>query len=334
MAEKYKDKDRVIFPKLQQQQFFKNLGKNFSVSKMAQLCSCSERTIRDWRRGKFFIRMDALKILCRVSKQPFPKNVKIREQYWYTSLGASRGAHEVLKKYGYLGGDPELRKKKWREWWEREGKHKPRHVIFSARQIRKPSYSKKLAEFVGIVLGDGGIAPRQVTITLHKHDDKEYGYYICKLIRPLFNVPVSVRPHPKDNATQYTVSRTELVRFCTNNLGLTMGNKVAHQVGVPRWVAENKTFRIACLRGLVDTDGSVFVHRYAVKGKEYAYKKLSFTNRSFPLLDFVFDTFKSLGLHPRQTKRGEVRLDSKSDMCAYFLLVGSHNPKHLKRYYH
>jgi len=41
---------------------------------------------------------------------------------------------------------------------------------------------------------------------------------------------------------------------------------------------------------------------------------------------------KNLGLNPRFSQNKDVRLDSVSDMKKYFGIVGSHNPKHLKRY--
>jgi len=42
--------------------------------------------------------------------------------------------------------------------------------------------------------------------------------------------------------------------------------------------------------------------------------------------------FKTLGMQPRLAGLYDVRLDSKADMKTYFAVVGSHNPKHLKRW--
>lgn len=82
----------------------------------------------------------------------------------------------------------------------------------------------------------------------------------------------------------------------------------------------------------MDTDGCIFTHRYKVNGKFYNYKKLSFTSYSEPLRQSVFSILKENGFNPRLAQRKDVRLDSIGDVRKYFYLIGSHNPKYLKKY--
>ncbi|TSC98209.1 MAG: Uncharacterized protein Greene101447_172 [Parcubacteria group bacterium Greene1014_47] len=324
---------RAKFPRGLQRRFIQKVLINLSFEKVAGLCGVSQRTIRDWRREKFLMDFSAVKVLCNRAKLPFPQHIKLKDRYWYTSKGAKYGWSLVLKKYGRIPLDEEYRKEKWYEWWEREGRYKRHPIINVSKPIRKPAFSKELAEFVGIVLGDGGISKRQITVSLHSIDDKEYSHYVSALIKKLFLVPVSIRPDKNAKVVDLVISRTELIRFCTQTLGLRIGNKVKQQVDVPHWIKHNKSYILACTRGLVDTDGSVYLHRYKVNGKWYTYSKLSFSNRSMPLLQFVLCTFKTLGMNPRLTKYNEaVRLESKNDMKSYFGLIGTHNPKYLKKY--
>lgn len=260
-----------------------------------------------------------------------PANIELRNRYWYTSLSSSTGGLAVLQKYGRIGGDPEYRRQRWYEWWEQKGKY-TYPWLFRRISVRKASRSCRLAEFVGIMLGDGGISPRQLTITLHKEDDKEYGTFVVSLIEELFDVSASVRPSPKEAATNYVISRTELVHFCVNNVGLKQGDKIRQQVDVPKWIKRDRQYMIACVRGLIDTDGCVFTHQYSVRKKQYKYKKLGFSSRSKPLLVFVFSALKRFGLHPRYAGDHEVRLDRIADVKHYFEIIGTHNPKHLKRF--
>ena len=199
--------------------------------------------------------------------------------------------------------------------------------------IKKPKFSEKLAEFIGIVIGDGSITKRQITITLHCKDDKEYSKFVVALIKKLFDVPVGTSRRKRDLAINYVVSRTELVRFCTEKLGLKIGNKIKQQVDIPDWIKQNKLYSIACVRGLVDTDGCVFNHKYKVKEKWYSYKKLAFTSYSKPLRESVSHILKNSGLNPRIARDKDVRLDSIKDMEKYFKIFSSHNPKHLRKYY-
>ncbi|MBU3964463.1 hypothetical protein KJ562_01960 [Patescibacteria group bacterium] len=323
---------RVILSPQKQKKLMQAILSRISVKDVAKACSLSERTIRDWRRAKFSIDLKALRKLCSKTNIPFPSNAELKDDYWYTDDGSSAGGLAVYKKYGRVGGDPEYRKKKWYEWWEREGQYRNNLIAGHPLPFKKPKLSQSLAEFVGIILGDGSVAERQIVITLHSKDDREYGRFIVSLIKKLFNVPVGTYLR-KDQATiNFIISRTKLVNFMVGKLGLVRGDKVKQQVDVPKWIKENKRYVIACIRGLIDTDGCVFDHRYKVNGKAYSYKKLSFTNHSKPLLEFVFNNLKRNKLNPRLARDTDVFLDSKEDMKRYFRIINSHNPKHLKRY--
>jgi hypothetical protein len=120
---------RVFIPIREREKFIKQIFLKVSTKEAADFCSLSERTIRDWRRGKFSIGLESLKILCKKTKIVFPRNIEIKDNYWYVARGSSAGGMAVFKKYGRVGGDPEYRKKKWYEWWERKGKYNS-NVIF------------------------------------------------------------------------------------------------------------------------------------------------------------------------------------------------------------
>jgi hypothetical protein len=323
---------RIYFlKKNQQRDFINGILSKTSVEEVAKLCNLSTRTIRDWRREKFLIDFKAAKVLSRKTGVKLPSSIRLKDDYWYVSSGSSAGGLAVYKKYGRIGGDPEHRKKKWREWWECEGKHKKHPIIGVAKPIKKPRFSRELAEFVGIVMGDGGITKLQVKITLHYKDDKEYGKFITSLIKKLFDVPVGTCYRKKDSVVHYIISRSKLVSFCVEKLGLKCGNKIKQQFNIPDWIKINKGYAVACLRGLVDTDGSVFEHRYKSNGKWYCYKKISFTSHSKPLRQSVFNIMRDIGLNPRLAGKWDVRLDSIKDVERYFNLVSSHNPKHLNK---
>lgn len=334
MAEMRIDK-RIFFPKGEQLIFLDAVQQKLHVDnkELAEIIGKNTRTLADWKREKFSMSFESAKLLSEKSGVMICKEVEVKEAHWYVSAGASAGGLAVYKKYGRIGGNEEERKKKWSIWWETKGKFEKHPILFITKPIRKPSFSAELAEFVGILLGDGGIAKRQVIVTLHRYDDKEYSEYVRALSEKIFHITPGIYKNKKSLADSIVLSRTELVQFCVEKLGLKIGNKVRQQVDVPVWIKNKKSYHIACLRGLVDTDGCVIKHRYVVKGKTYCYKKLSFTNASVPLLKFVFKVLSDLGMSPRDTKNGkEVRLESRVDMERYFKVVGSNNPKHLNRW--
>jgi len=331
MAESFKSK-RVIFKKGAQGSFLLKAKNKLNLDWIAisKMLGISPRTLIDWHKEKFSMSLSALKILCEKTNIAIPKNIEIKDPFWYASKGARKGGLAKFKKYGCVG-DSETRKKKWQEWWEKEGKNK-KSILYKRIPINKPRKSVQLAEFTGIVLGDGGISKRQVTVTLHRITDKKYSYFVRGLIKKLFNVIHGKYCDQKGLADNIVVSRSDLVDFCKDNLGLKIGNKIKQQVDIPNWIKENKKFQIACVRGLVDTDGSVWDHKYNSNGKMYSYKKLGFTSLSKPLLYSVFSILKDNGLNPRMYKEKEIRLDSIESMRKYFMIFGSNNPKHLNKY--
>ena len=328
---------RIIFPPTKQQRFLFKAAKNLNLSwaSFANKLGVHKRTLNDWRREEYSMPLDVVRKISKIAKIKIPKNIKTKEPFWYVykgaKIGGKMGAIACFKKYGSYGGDPRYRKKKWYEWWEREGKYKS-NIISAVKPIKKPDFSEKLAEFVGIILGDGSIGKKQISITLHSEDDKEYGDFVIKLIKKLFNVYIGVHYKKDSKAICYNVSRTELIRFCTEKLGLKQGNKIKQQVDIPDWIKKNKLYSIACVRGLVDTDGCIFTHRYKVNGRPYGYKKLSFKSSSKPMITSVYKILENEEMKPRIARNNvDLRLESIEDMQRYFQIFNSHNPKHLKR---
>lgn len=188
-------------------------------------------------------------------------------------------------------------------------------------------------EFIGIMMGDGGMSARQIFITLRHIDDKKYTKFAMQMIYRLFGLRPSLRHIPKNSVNSIVVSRTNLVKYL-HSLGLPIGDKIKQGLDIPNWIKNNQKLRLACIRGLVDTDGSIFTHSCKVNGKERRYKKLCFTTASKPLLRSVHEILQGLGLTVRFAKgnKKEIHIDSIECMKKYFKIVGSHNPKHLKRY--
>jgi hypothetical protein len=155
------------------------------------------------------------------------------------------------------------------------------------REYNIPSLkSEELAEFMGIMLGDGGITSTQFSITLNSIADASYIEYVRNLLRLLFGVDAYIGKRKEANAVVFTLSGVRLITFL-KTCGLKVGDKVRNQVDVPQWVKDSTVFSRLCLRGLMDTDGGVFRHTYKVNGKNYCYLKTCFTNMSQPLRRFV-----------------------------------------------
>jgi len=254
-----------------------------------------------------------------------------KSRYNHLKHIAAIGGKSVYKKYGTIGGNPEKRKAAWKKWWDEKGRWR-KNPILLPRSITKPKRTATLAEFVGIMLGDGGISKYQINITLNRYTDSAYAIYVQELIRLLFRIIPGRRDDSKDSTIVLIISRLALVQWLVESVGLVRGHKIKQQVDIPSWIKKNRLFARACLRGLVDTDGSVFTHQYRVGNKKYYYKKLEFCTLSKPLLKSSLKIFRENGMHPTINRNKILRLDSRKDIRQYFAVIGTHNPKHLKRY--
>lgn len=310
-----------------QVEWMKIVSKKASVSQMSKICDCTDRTIRAWRTGQNMMPYTSLVLLAKEFGLAVPKVNQVG-RYAHTRRAGLIGSAVVMRKYGKVPINEKVRKESWQIWFDNGGKNLISKKF--TKSISVPEKSEDLAEFIGIMLGDGGMTRFQLTVTLHLIDDLEFSNYVKNQIERLFGIAPSVYIRKKVNTVCIALARKNAIEYLVS-LGLVIGNKVKQKIGIPDWILENEKYSLACLRGLMDTDGSVYVHTYQVSGKEYKYKKLCFSSASNRLrkdVMFILHRFGSAA-----TCSGtNVRIDSISDVKRYMEVVGSSNPKHLKRY--
>lgn len=188
------------------------------------------------------------------------------------------------------------------------------------RKFIRPIYSKELAEFIGIMCGDGHISKTQVTIHL---GNKEQGYveYIKFLFKNLFSQELKYYNDKNGYFTLY-IGYIELIKFL-KKMGL-VNNKVKDQVSVPKWIFKNPNFMREFTKGFFDTDGSVYKLRWG--------NQVSFCNRSLKLLKDTRRILKKLGFSPSRISLYNMYLTRKKDLVRFYQEIGSNNPKKAKRF--
>jgi len=330
MAETHISK-KLTLPKGEQRKLFLVFFEKVSIERASQVCDVSTRTLRAWRSEEYLCDEECVRRLCKETGIAFPARARVRERFWYTKKAAIKGRSAVLKKYGKMPVNERARQEGWRRWWKEKGMFQENSILYNRLSIQKPRHSNLLAEFCGMMLGDGGISKRQVIITLHKYDDAEYAVFVRGVFKKLFGIDPSVYNKGSSRAVDVVVSRTALADYCIEILGLVRGNKVKKNVDIPEWIKKNTNYALACMRGLMDTDGTVIRHRYKVRGKAYLYKKLAFTSASSSLRKSVFSILQEQHIDCRLTAN-DVRIDSVDAVRRYFRIVKTHNTKHLNRY--
>jgi intein/homing endonuclease len=135
--------------------------------------------------------------------------------------------------------------------------------------IEKPS--EELAELVGIILGDGNIYCKRgyyyVRIAGDLKKDKDY---LSNYVKPLFEKVFGYKMHfieqRKYNCLYISIGNKDVVHTL-KYFGLKSGDKLKNNVRIPKWVFKSDKYLRACIRGLIDTDGSIC----PITGRDYPY---------------------------------------------------------------
>jgi intein/homing endonuclease len=321
--------DRIQFGKMSEQiQFLefaiKKLG--YNSKELASFLGIHPRTLRDWLKGIRSMSYISAKTLSLKTGIKIPANAKIIQWNEHLKKIATLGGKASYAKDGAFG-DSEKRKIAWKKWWEKEGQFQSRDILLP-KNIFLPQKNVKLAEFVGIMMGDGGVSKYHISITLNSKTDREYSLFVCKLIKDLFHITPTKHKRKDSLAVDIIVNRTKLTTFC-KNIGLKVGNKLKQGLDIPSWIKDNKSYQKACVRGLVDTDGSFFKHSYIVKGKPYAYIKIGFSSRSPKLIDSVQKILEKLCINSKiNYNSNEVKIESQEGVRQFLSIIGTNNPKH------
>lgn len=215
----------------------------------------------------------------------------------------------------------------------------------STKKINLPEDSKELAEFYGIMLGDGNShktsfynsrTDKRGTYTIKivgdvRFDNKYLVEYVKPLIENLFDIQVRVgRFKPKGgfenskNGMFIEAHGVELINFLESK-GFKPGNKIKNQLRIPEWITSRENFLAICLRGLYDTDGSVY------KITNQNSHQICFTNYNLGLLNDVRDSLLKLGINCSKISKHDVYITKKSELRKFLKLIGFSNYKHINK---
>ena len=324
---------RIKFDSGQQKRFIEEIytKSNLSTEELAKIVGIHPRSFRDWKGEKLTMTLSAAELLCLKFNHVLPEDKENLVNRWMKSKrDASKiGGFARFEKHG----SPGTEEGRWKGGIKSIANLKKNGIIPSVKIYNVPeNFSEDLAEYVGIMLGDGGITSSQCTITLNSYADRDYISFVSDFSYKFFGEKPKMFKKKDCNAITLYYNGSALVRYLCS-IGLKVGNKVKQQVDVPDWIKISRPYRIACLRGLMDTDGGVFTHKYAVNGKQYRYKKICFSNRSMPLLLFVMKTLGELSFNPKiidKVENKKVWLYNESEVNRYLSTVGSHNLRLLK----
>lgn len=306
VGENIKDK-RLRFKKGMQKKFIRGIKIKSGLTwrELAEKINVSEYTLRvEWQKEKSTLPYNfCIKFL---KKYPFKKWKEIKSSW----------IEEIFPK----------------NWGQKLAGESNKKIINS------PEKSEKLAELLGVILGDGHLERKTLTITGNFYE-KFHHNYLSKIIKDLFGLDsIIFKPNNNKNVIILRVYSIELIKYLREN-GMVLGNKIINKASLPRWIFKKEEFIFGALRGLFDTDGGIYF-----KQKKYKRALIEFQTRSTRIREDIITMLKKCGFNPSKSsthggypnqRRGEnIRVQNQEEIHKFFRLVGSSNPKNIIRYDH
>ncbi len=207
--------------------------------------------------------------------------------------------------------------------------------------------TEELAEVTGTLIGDGCLSKYfanfdkrwRYEIAFTGSND-EYNYY-RDFVQPVFEKYFGAKGRlfiRKDNSTRFHVLGKGAFDFFAE-LGIPIGEK-SHSVFIPEKIMANPKLLVPCLRGIWDTDGSIY-RRYPNQCKNHPrhyvnLKTMSLGMTSKVVVENVKECLAKLSINSSniiQDNRGTYRLfiSSQAEISKYIEKVGFRNLHHLKR---
>lgn len=188
------------------------------------------------------------------------------------------------------------------------------------------SHSILSAELIAVIIGDGHLSQNQAQIYLDNLE-RTYALYLQEKIQKLTLYKPSLL-QAKENLLNISLSGKAICAEI-HRLGVEYGNKTKKQTHIPKWILEKKEFTQAFLKGLFDTDGSLYEDYHFINGKEYKHWNVAITSYNSLFLKEVVSALISLGLHPTNSTKHRAALRRKEEVQKFIKLIRPANQKHL-----
>ncbi len=173
--------------------------------------------------------------------------------------------------------------------------------------------SEELAEFVGVILGDGNISkfPRtERLVIVGNSNNPGFISHYANIANKLFNKKPTIMEVKYENATRISIYQKNISR----RLHIPSGDRGKLNIKIPKWIWRRKLYLIKLLKGLFEAEGCLSIH---LPTCTYNFQ---FSNKNKSILETVLKALKLLGYHP-EIRPNSIRLRKKSEALHFQNLI-------------
>ncbi len=205
----------------------------------------------------------------------------------------------------------------------------------------------KLAELYGAMIGDGCLSKYYSNyrnkyefcfmITGHKHDEPYHRNILQPILFRNFGVNGNIRIRKDYNAVLFSTVNKNVFNFF-KDLGFPIGLK-GNKLKIPKSILLNNKLSIACVRGIFDTDGTIY-NRYSKKYKNhykrYSYKNIQFHMKSkkiiYQIKNILNRNLIGTGKIFNKNNYYGLRIYDQASVKKFFRLINPSNVYHKERF--
>ncbi len=306
---------RVLFKKGEQRKFILKCCDGYNLPEFLELnkiiIPCS--TFRKYYQERLTLPYDIFERLCKCSKIDRNSfNFKLLEDNWGLVKGGKKGIKTLSKNY----------KNELKEWRSKGGKNSISKIL-KIKEISIPALNEEVAELIGVYLGDGTLTKYFLRITGDKRYDFLYFKYLSKLIENNFDIKPTIRETKNKNLLYLEIGSKIFCDYINKKFKLGFGSKIRNKSIIPAEISNDDKLFFSCLRGMVDTDGSV--------SKDNNTLSVRFSNSNVFLLNQIKELNKKYRIFNFENNN-QIGIKSKEGVINYFRLIGSSNLRHIVRF--
>jgi len=187
---------------------------------------------------------------------------------------------------------------------------------------------KDLAEFIGILLGDGYISRKYNRIKISCNSNEiEYINYIKNLIISLFNYRPIIKKRKNENTIDLFIFNKKIINFIIDEVGLNESPKWNHAV-IPKFYLKHDK---EIIRGYFDTDGCLTI----ANNNGLRYPRIEMKIMPSPMQEQFLTILKKYnfryGAYNLDKGKIRVQINGKTQLAKWKNLIGSNNQKNISR---